>query len=405
MENINILISILLVFVSVLIFVMTRKQANHNNRKPDRIMNLEKVDYKKVDVQSKKKNVPKTGQNYLVIGSGFLGSHIIDALLERGETKVRIFDIVKNKLYENNPSVEIVQGSVESLEDLKKACKGIDVVFHTAVYICIRGVPFELPIANKVNVLGLQNTLDACVACNVKAFIYTSTSNVVISKEFIGKLLEFDEETPYAKDPLNHYVSTKIQGEKMVIAANSPTGLKTVAIRPSSGIFGPRDNMLLDLGFKTPVLQIVGRYVLDWVYVENIVYAELLAEKALLKNPSKIGGEKFIISNNEPMTNTEFWSIFAYFNQSTLQNIPWALIWLLAEVSTFIQYYFGKQDWLGSAGNLTRSMLALISTDYVGKSSKKAAEMLGYSPLYTVAEAIQKSVDVFKKSSTAKKSS
>ena len=70
------------------------------------------------------KNIPSTGDQYLVVGCGFVGCSIVEKLLERGETRIRVFDISPYNPYEKEQSVEFVRGDVTNDQDIGAACQG-----------------------------------------------------------------------------------------------------------------------------------------------------------------------------------------------------------------------------------------------------------------------------------------
>jgi len=258
---------------------------------------------------------------------------------------------------------------------------------------------YEASLADRVNVVGIQNVINACKLCKVKAVVYTSTSNVVISAEMKNQFVEFTEEMPYSKTPINHYVRTKVQGEKIVLAAHSEQ-LKTIAIRPTSGIFGPRDNILVQKTLNEGGISIINDTYIDFVFVENVVHGHMLAEKALFNN-SNAGGQAFFVSNNQPLYTSEFWETVQHFEpRVTIRYLPVAVSYLLAQFSTAVQTIFGKANWLGDLSLLTMGLYDLIHYSYSAKSDK-AFKLLGYSPLYTVEEAIQKTIEEYKKNTKA----
>lgn len=247
--------------------------------------------------------------------------------------------------------------------------------------------------SDRVNVVGTKNIIAACKACGVKALIYTSTSNVVISREFRGNgVYNGDETMPYAKEPMNIYVRTKIQGEKAVLAANDVNGLRTVAIRPASGIFGPHDGMFVENVLKVRDVPMIAPYTSDFVFVENVAWGHLLAEKGLFENPARVSGQAFFVSNNEPMSAHDFSALIKFYEpRVVISSYPYPLYYLLALISSSIQTMFGRVKWLGPLAMLDLSLLELMSINYTF-SSGKASNLLGYSPLYTVSEAVQKTV-------------
>jgi sterol-4alpha-carboxylate 3-dehydrogenase (decarboxylating) len=142
---------------------------------------------------------------YLIIGGGgFLGRYIVENLLSRGEKNVKIFDIRKS--FEED-RVEFIIGDITKPEDLKKACKGVTTVIHTASpAVGVKG-DYSYDLIYRVNVVGTKNVIEACIEMKVRQLIYTSSASVV----FEGKDLRLaNEETPYATQHLDPYSFTKV---------------------------------------------------------------------------------------------------------------------------------------------------------------------------------------------------
>ncbi|TDL22249.1 C-3 sterol dehydrogenase [Rickenella mellea] len=216
---------------------------------------------------------------YMVIGgSGFLGRHIVEMLVARGDS-VCVFDIVQR--YHDVPfySGDLTdQNSVE--EALRKS--GTTCIIHTA------SPPHGLqpPIYWKVNVEGTETIIAAAVANKVGKLVYTSSAGVVYDG---NDLVNIDERLDYPEQPFDAYNETKAKAEEIVLKANGEGGLLTVALRPS-GIFGPGDRQAMH-GF-TQVLKNKQTHwqigdntnLFDWTYVGNVARAHLLAADKL-SNP------------------------------------------------------------------------------------------------------------------------
>lgn len=88
----------------------------------------------------------RTGKRYLVIGGhGMLGSHIVEALLARGEEHVGVLDLSRSPLFADEPAVRFHQGSILDRDVLRRACEGVDTVLHTAASVSFwADLPFEL---------------------------------------------------------------------------------------------------------------------------------------------------------------------------------------------------------------------------------------------------------------------
>ncbi|RSH92108.1 erg26, C-3 sterol dehydrogenase [Saitozyma podzolica] len=214
-------------------------------------------------------------ESYLVVGGcGFLGRHIVEQLLARGETQVSVFDIVQRHFDSN---VTFYIGDIAKPEDVTNALKksNATAVIHTASP-AHGGKPeiYEL-----VNVTGTRNIIDCCLDLGVKKLVYTSSAGVIYDGAM--DIVSVDERLPYPTKPLDAYNRTKAEAEKMVLDANSEE-LATCALRPA-GIFGPGDRQMIN-GFYQVIQNNQTRFqigdnlnVYDFTYVGNVAYAHLLA--------------------------------------------------------------------------------------------------------------------------------
>jgi nucleoside-diphosphate-sugar epimerase len=243
-------------------------------------------------------NAPKTGKRYVVIGTGNVGMTLVDALIERGETVVG-FDIAPPRRTPR-ANFTFVKGNVSKYDDVRGALEGADVVFATfAVIRYHERLPHDYAASHAVNVQGTENVIRACVEQDVGMLVQTSTSHVVMSAAQYDKH-GIDERAPYVTKSTaeNHYSWTKAQAEQLVLAANgkalrSGGTLATAAVRPCSGIFGPQDGLIAEATLKklhtTGAEAVVCLGAMDWLYVEDLVYAELLCERKLADDPKSVG--------------------------------------------------------------------------------------------------------------------
>lgn len=228
-------------------------------------------------------------------GTGFLGSHIALRLLERGDA-VRILARRKTPFAENG-SVEFVQGDVADFDTVRKACRGVDAVIHTAAKEGVE--PNKRPFF-QTNVQGTRNLLDACRAEGVPRFVFTSSPSAVDG----GVPLEGADETlPYPCRSLSTYALTKRLAEEMVLGANSASFL-TCAIRPRL-IWGPGDRQLIprviEKARKGTLRQVGdGANLIDTTFIDNAAEAHLLALDALAPG-SPVPGNAYFISQGEPV--------------------------------------------------------------------------------------------------------
>lgn len=219
------------------------------------------------------------GESYLVVGGcGFLGRHIVEQLLERGEQQVAVFDIVQRHFDDN---VTFYIGDIAKAEDVSDAIRksGATCIIHTAspAHGAGRRI-YEL-----VNVTGTSTIIDCCENSTVRKLVYTSSAGTVYNGT--SDNIDVDERLTYPEVALDAYNETKVAAEKMVLAANSES-LLTCAIRPS-GIFGPGDRQMIS-GFYSVVKNGQTKYQIgnntnlaDFTYVANVAHAHLLAADKL----------------------------------------------------------------------------------------------------------------------------
>jgi len=250
-----------------------------------------------------------TATSYLVTGgAGFIGSHIAEALLERGE-HVRVLD---NMLTGRNINlaalggrVEYIQGDLRDRAALEAAMKGVEVVFHQGA---IASVPSSIadPVGSlEINVNGTQNVLLAARDTGVRRVVYASSSAVYGDEPTLPKRENLPTNT------LSPYAVQKLTGELLCDVFTRIYGLETVALRYFN-VFGPRQNpaseyaavvprfLTMLLEGKRPVVYGDGEQTRDFVYIANVVQANLraAASSAAVGRAMNIGcGER--ISLNE----------------------------------------------------------------------------------------------------------
>ena len=228
-------------------------------------------------------------------GGGFLGRHIVNLLLERGDS-VSIFNRSIHKDLEDR-GVTCYTGDLRDYSAVKKAVEGKDSVFHVAAKAGVWG-----PVKDYygINFTGTENILKACQEHGVKKLVYTSSPSVAFGTEAIEN---GDETLPYPESYLTSYPETKAKAEKMVLAANSDK-LLTCALRPHL-IWGPGDNHLiprvLEAAGSGTLMQVGdGSNLVDITYVENGAKAHIQAEEAL-QTGSQVAGQAYFIGDQKPV--------------------------------------------------------------------------------------------------------
>ena len=226
-------------------------------------------------------------------GGGFLGGAIVRELLCRSET-VRTFSRRHYPGLEKL-GVEQIRGDLTDPTAVEVACRGIEVVFHTAAK---PGVWGDWSVYYDANVTGTRNVIQACRTCGVARLIHTSSPSVV----FDGTDMEgVDETAPYPAAYHSPYPKTKAMAEQAVLAA-AMEGMQAVVLRPHL-IWGPGDPHLTPrILERAKRLRIVGtgHNRVDTIYIDNAAKAHTLAAEALRDHP-ELSGRIYFISQDDPI--------------------------------------------------------------------------------------------------------
>jgi UDP-N-acetylglucosamine 4-epimerase len=239
-------------------------------------------------------------------GAGFIGSHIVDRLLEEG-FKVRVLDNLstgeKKNLaqHQNKKDFQFIEGDIRNVELANKAVRGVDAVIHEAALVSVtRSVKNPL-LSNEINVTGTLNLLKACVDANIKRFVLASSCAVY------GDTETLPSHEKLAPKPLSPYAVDKLAAENYAKVFRNVYGLETVSLRyfnvygprqkygPYSGVISTFINCLLEN--KPPTIYGDGEQTRDFVNVKDVVEANMLA---LIKREAV--GEVFNISTGESIT-------------------------------------------------------------------------------------------------------
>jgi nucleoside-diphosphate-sugar epimerase len=233
------------------------------------------------------------GRRVLVIGgAGFIGSHVVEQLAGEDVAEIAVYDDFTRGTVKNleaalrDPRVKVFElgGNILHTDLLDKALKGANCVFHLAALWLLHCHDYPRS-AFEVNIRGTFNVLEACVANGVERLVYSSSASVY------GDAVE----TPMTEDhPFNNrtfYGATKVAGEQMCRAFQQRYGLNYVGLRYMN-VYGPRQDMKsvyttvimkvldrIDQGLS-PIVYGDGSQIYDFVYVEDVARANVLAAKS-----------------------------------------------------------------------------------------------------------------------------
>lgn len=226
---------------------------------------------------------------YLVTGgSGFIGSHIVDALVSRGQV-ARVLDNFstgkRGNLRSSIDQIELIEGDIRDQGAVRKAVTGVDYVLHQAA---LPSVPRSIkdPLAtHEANATGTLNVLAASQEAGVKRVVYASSSSVY------GDTPELPKREEMTPRPLSPYAASKLAGEVYCRAFCHSYGLETVSLRYFN-VFGPRQDPESQYAAVIPrfICALLdgadvciygdGEQTRDFTYVGNVVQANLLAATA-----------------------------------------------------------------------------------------------------------------------------
>ena len=249
---------------------------------------------------------------YLVTGgAGFIGSHLVEHLLERGEDVVVLDDFSTGRRENLEPfqdRIRLVEGSITDPAACAEAAEGAAYVFHQAA---LGSVPrsVEDPVAtHEANLTGTLNVLKAAHDAGVRRVVYAASSSAY------GDTPELPKREDMFPLPRSPYAVTKLGGEQYCRAFHASYGLETVSLRYFN-VFGARQDpasqyaaviplfAMAALENRSPTIHGDGEQTRDFTHISNVVRANMLA----LEAPAAALGEVFNVGCGERISINRLW--------------------------------------------------------------------------------------------------
>ena len=318
-----------------------------------------------------------TNKNILVTGgAGFIGSNLIEALLQNNNT-VTCLDNFSTGYRKNidrffdNPHFSLIEGDIRDLDTCRQAVEGKDLVYHEAA---LGSVPrsIENPVlSTHVNILGFVNMLTAAKDAKIPRFIYASSSSTYGDATYSPKV---EDKKGF---PLSPYAVTKHVNDMFARNFTALFGIETIGLCYFN-VFGPYQdpngayaavipkfiNLLLE--HKQPTIYGDGKQSRDFTFVKNVVNANLLAGDAVLIENKH---EHINVACNESIDLT---SLTNEIIQSLAKYDP--------AIASIQPAYADARK-----GDIRDSMASI----------EKAKRILGYSPKIFVKEGVEKTTQSF----------
>jgi UDP-glucose 4-epimerase len=238
-------------------------------------------------------------------GAGFIGSHLVEALLERGQS-VRVLDDFST----GNPAnlvpvadrIEVITGDLTNLATVREAAEGVEVIYHQGALPSVPRSVADPWTTHQVCATGTLHVLMAAREAGVRRVVYAASSSAYGNSERLPKR----ESDP--TEPLSPYAVAKLAGEQYCAAFSKVYGLETVRLRYFN-VFGPRQSpdspyaavipLFIEaiLNGRPPRLHGDGLQSRDFTYISNVVDANLRAAEA-----SNASGKVYNVACGERIT-------------------------------------------------------------------------------------------------------
>lgn len=306
---------------------------------------------------------------YLVTGgAGFIGSHLAEYLVGKGEEVVVLDDFSTGKrenLETFRDGIELIEASMLDPDACARAMRGVDYVLHEAAIPSVPRSVVDPVTSHEANATGTLNVLIAARDAKVKKFVYAASSSAY------GDTAELPKRESMFPKPLSPYAVQKFAGEAYCRAFHATYGLPTVSLRYFN-IFGPRQDptsqyaaavakfVACALGNVGPTIYGDGEQTRDFTYVANAVEANMKACTA----PDEANGDVFNVGCGDRISVNDLWNRIA------------------KQVGTDAKPTYAPRR----AGDVRDSLASL----------EKTSKVLGYKPVADLDTGLVKTIEYFR---------
>ncbi|MEK6546509.1 MAG: NAD-dependent epimerase/dehydratase family protein [Nitrospinota bacterium] len=235
--------------------------------------------------------------NILVTGgAGFIGSNVVDGYIREGHNVIVVDNLITGKPGNLNPSAKFYKTDIRDRKGLEDIFRGnkIDCINHHAAQMDVRRSVDDPIYDGDVNILGSLNLLQLSVKYGIKKFIFASTGGAIYGEQ---KYFPADEGHPL--NPLSPYGISKLALEKYLYFYKMTYNLDYTILRYAN-VYGPRQDPHGEAGViaiftkkilkgEQPVINGDGEQTRDYVFVEDVIYANILSAKDNLNGTFNIG--------------------------------------------------------------------------------------------------------------------
>ena len=307
---------------------------------------------------------------YLITGgAGFIGSHLVEHLVAAGDDVTVLDDLSSGRranLAAVRRQIRFIRGSVTDLNTCRRAVERVDCVLHHAAVTSVQRSVDEPVVTHQVNATGTLNVLLAARDKGVRRVVYAGSTSAY------GNPATLPNSEEHVTRPLSPYAASKLAGEDYCVACQATYGLETVVLRYFN-IFGPRQDpnsqyaavvprfITTALAGEPPTIFGDGKQTRDFVFIANVVHANLLAARA---PAADVSGQVFNIGSGKGVSVNQLWE-----HIRRLAGVPLAPLYTQ-----------------GRAGEVRDSVAELA----------RARRLLGYAPIVDFEEGLRQTIAFYR---------